>query len=143
MTVVLLSEFREKSYNPYGGVNSLDEDGNYACGDNIELGENCYPWGYLVVGVLWLSGMMIVVALIVVFPQWMTQKSDEAEDAGDNSKQHAPVKTVSVELNQTTGAPADEAADDGAGAAEPEEANPVERVASASEAEDGGAVTNQ
>merc|ERR1712141_572298 len=55
LTVVLLSEFREKSYNPYGG----------------------YPWGYLSVGILWFSLMVIVVALIAIFPQWMAQKVDD------------------------------------------------------------------
>ena len=56
LTVVLLSEFREKSYNPYGG----------------------YPWGYLSVGIIWFSLMVVVVALVAIFPQWMTQKADEA-----------------------------------------------------------------
>merc|ERR1711879_1015541 len=49
LTVVLLSEFREKSYNPYGG----------------------YPWGCL---------MVIVVALIAIFPQWMAQKVDDVDE---------------------------------------------------------------
>merc|ERR550517_817314 len=54
LTVVLLSEFREKSYNPYGG----------------------YPWGYLSVGILWFSLMVVIVAVVAIWPQWMTQKVD-------------------------------------------------------------------
>ncbi len=74
LTVVLLSEFREKSYNPYEG----------------------YPWGYLTVGILWFSMMVIVVALIAVFPQWMTQRVDERDDGTVNDGNHAPVKTHST-----------------------------------------------
>merc|ERR1711997_1118474 len=76
LTVVLLSEFREKSYNPYEG----------------------YPWGYLTAGILWFSMMMIVVALIAVFPQWMTQKADQMPEEQDMN--HDPVKSASVELDQ-------------------------------------------
>merc|ERR1719461_83698 len=75
LTVVLLSEFREKSYNPYSG----------------------YPWGYLTVGIIWFSMMVLVVALIAVFPQLMAQKADDMPDADDN---HGPVKSTSVELDQ-------------------------------------------
>merc|ERR550517_1788545 len=81
LTIVLLSEFREKSYNPYGG----------------------YPWGYLTVGILWFSMMVIVVALIAVFPQWMAQKADAAS--------HDSVKTVSAEMattNKETEQPVDQ-----------------------------------
>ena len=88
LTVVLLSEFREKSYNPYEG----------------------YPWGYLTVGVLIFSMMVIVVALIAIFPQWMARKDDDEEDAPQAG--HASVKTHSVgnvEMEQAaTGAPAPE-----------------------------------
>merc|ERR1719361_3338873 len=72
LTVVLISEFREKSYNPYSG----------------------YPWGYLTVGILWFSLMVIVVALIAIFPRWMTQKADE--EAAASGVSHESVKTVSV-----------------------------------------------
>merc|ERR1719474_1865365 len=88
LTVVLLSEFREKSYNPYEG----------------------YPWGYLTVGILIFSMMVIVVALIAIFPQWMARKDDDEEDAPQAG--HASVKTHSVgnvEMEQAvTGAPAPE-----------------------------------
>jgi len=77
LTVVLLSEFREKSYNPYEG----------------------YPWGYLMVGVIWFSLMVIVVALIAVFPEWMTQKGDP-NGVPDPEMDHGPVKSTSVELDQ-------------------------------------------
>jgi len=85
LTIVLLSEFREKSYNPYSG----------------------YPWGYLTVGILWFSMMVIVVALIAVFPQWMAQKADEKADPAS----HDSVKTVSAEMattNKETEQPVDQ-----------------------------------
>ena len=79
LTVVLLSEFREKSYNPYGG----------------------YPWGYLVVGILWFAGMVIIVAVVVIWPQWMTQKADDAkfesvplDDVGPSEASNATPKVV-------------------------------------------------
>ena len=90
LTVVLLSEFRDKSYNPYEG----------------------YPWGYLTVGILWFSMMVILVILVAIWPQWMTQKADEtAKDDTPTKPTHASVQTHSagmsqeaVEMGQTDGA---------------------------------------
>eukprot|EP01084_Bolivina_argentea_P124425 220485_1 len=37
-----------------------------------------YPWGYLVVGILVFSSMVIMVAVVAIFPQYMTQSVDES-----------------------------------------------------------------
>eukprot|EP00483_Globobulimina_turgida_P003864 UN03872 len=54
LMVNLVGTMREERWNPYGD----------------------YPWGYLVLGILIFSSMVLVVCLVAVYPQWMTQKID-------------------------------------------------------------------
>lgn len=82
LTVVLFSEFREKSYNPYGG----------------------YPWGYLVVGILWFALMVVVVVAVAIWPQWMTQKGDDVEEEDLKHEQISEGDVVEMPKNPTEGA---------------------------------------
>jgi len=87
LTLVLFSEFRDKSYNPYSG----------------------YPWGYLMVGILIFSAMVVIVVVVAIWPQYMTQKGDVGDDDDVDNKhesvmthsvdnKHEPVMTHSVEM---------------------------------------------
>eukprot|EP00486_Rosalina_sp_Unknown_P004126 CAMPEP_0201577672 /NCGR_PEP_ID=MMETSP0190_2-20130828/24154_1 /ASSEMBLY_ACC=CAM_ASM_000263 /TAXON_ID=37353 /ORGANISM="Rosalina sp." /LENGTH=268 /DNA_ID=CAMNT_0048009943 /DNA_START=1754 /DNA_END=2560 /DNA_ORIENTATION=+ len=42
-----------------------------------------YPWSYQVVGILIFSAMVIIVALVAMFPQYMTQAVDETGEFGN------------------------------------------------------------
>jgi len=55
LTVVLFSSMKNDCYNPYGG----------------------YEWSQLMVGILIFSSMVIIVVLVAIFPEYMTQKADE------------------------------------------------------------------
>merc|ERR1712013_398677 len=58
LTVVLFSSMKNDCYNPYSG----------------------YEWSQLMVGILIFSSMVIIVVLVAIFPQYMTQKVDEAAE---------------------------------------------------------------
>lgn len=87
LTIVLISSLKENSYNPYGG----------------------YEWSQLMVGILIFSSMIIIVVLVAIFPQYMTQKADEAA-ADAEKKAQAELQAAdaegagdeNVELNKVT-----------------------------------------
>jgi len=85
LTIVLLSSMKNDCYNPYGG----------------------YEWSQLMIGIFLFSAMIIIVVLVAIFPEYMTQKVDEAEaDATEKEKKEAEGNGSSgaenVELNKVT-----------------------------------------
>merc|ERR1712154_225419 len=55
LLLVLIQTMKDDTLNPYGG----------------------YPWKYLSVGIIIFSLMVIIVAIVALFPQIMAQKCDE------------------------------------------------------------------
>lgn len=80
LTVVLFSSMKNDCYNPYGG----------------------YEWSQLMVGVLIFSSMVVIVVLVAIFPEYMTQKADEA--AEDEAKKVEMQGTEGQGLNKVTSA---------------------------------------
>ena len=61
LTIVLIGTMRQDRWNPYGG----------------------YSWGYQSVGIIIFSSMVLIVVIVAIFPQWMTQQVDETEEFFD------------------------------------------------------------
>merc|ERR1711971_385520 len=86
LTVVLFSSMKNDCYNPYGG----------------------YEWSQLMVGILIFSSMVIIVVLVAIFPEYMTQKADE-KAAEDEAKKKVEMQGTADEgqgLNKVTSASA-------------------------------------
>merc|ERR1711916_9751 len=66
LTINLIATMRLDRWNPYGD----------------------YPWSYQIVGILFFSAMVIIVAFVVVFPQYMTQTVDETGQFGNLDGAH-------------------------------------------------------